>query len=137
MTTRVFVIDWLARLPMAGSLQFVMGEGEQREVYLPWQMVFYLSAGTSAGILVSLVTKPVNKKQLDNYYALVRTPVQPGEEVLEPCTLPVGVEPPPARSLLPGTSLEIPVPSVRAVTGFAAGWVLVAAIIAGFVLIVR
>ncbi|MHC4356300.1 MAG: sodium:solute symporter family protein, partial [Planctomycetota bacterium] len=64
-----------------------LSKNRKAEVYLPWQMVFYLSVGLVAGIVVSLLTKPVSGKKLDNFYALVRTPVTPGEQPAVPCTL--------------------------------------------------
>jgi len=102
------------------------------EMVLPWQMVAYLSAGTLAGVLVSLLTRPVPREQLEHYYALARTPITPGEEVDEPCTLPPGVEPAPRRVLIGWGGLEIPVPTRTSVIGFLVGWALVAAMIAGF-----
>jgi len=102
------------------------------EMVLPWQMVLYLGAGTLAGVVVSLLTRPVPEAQLDHYYALARTPVVPGEEVEEPCTLPPGTEPAPRRVLIGWGGLEIPVPTRTSVIGFAVGWALVAAMIGGF-----
>ena len=102
------------------------------EMVLPWQMVAYLSAGTLAGVLVSLLTRPVPREQLDHYYGLARTPITPGEEVDEPCTLPPGTQPAPRRVLMDWGGLEIPVPTRTSVIGFAVGWALVAAMIAGF-----
>jgi len=108
------------------------------EVYLPWQMALYLAAGAAAGIVVSLLTRPVPKEKLERFYALTRTPVQPGEEVPEPCTLPKGVRPAARRCITgPSSSLEIPVPTRTSVLGFLAGWALVAAIIAAFWWIAR
>jgi Na+/proline symporter len=102
------------------------------EMFLPWQMVAYLGAGTLAGVVVSLFTRPVPKEQLDHYYALARTPVVLGEEVEEPCTLPAGMQPAPRRVLLEWGGLEIPVPTRTSIIGFAVGWALVAAMIGGF-----
>ncbi|MBL7133250.1 MAG: hypothetical protein ISS78_04070, partial [Phycisphaerae bacterium] len=107
------------------------------ELYLPWQMILYLAAGTAAGIAVSLLTKPVNKGKLDRFYALSRTPVKPGEQRLTPCTLPQDAVVPPRRNLLPSKSLEIPVPTWTSVVGFLAGWAAVGAIICGFMLLLR
>ncbi len=56
--------------------------------YLPWQMIFYLDAGLLAGIAASMVSVRPSKEKLDRFYALVRTPVQPGEVVDAPCTCP-------------------------------------------------
>ena len=108
------------------------------EIYLPWQMVFYLSAGVLAGIVVSLLTRPVAEAQLETFYALARTPVAPGEPALQPCTLPEGAAvPPPRRRLLPWRSLEVPVPTLTSVIGFAAAWLAVGAMIWVFYVITQ
>ncbi|HUT29740.1 MAG TPA: sodium:solute symporter family protein [Sedimentisphaerales bacterium] len=129
LTGRGFFISWLGSLPVAESLRLVFVKSGTPEVYLPWQMVFYLGGGLLVGIIVSLLTRPVAKDKLDNFYALVRTPIRPGEEVTAPCTLPVGAVVPEKRNLLPNTSLEIPIPSLMSVIGFLVGWGCVAAII--------
>jgi Na+/proline symporter len=105
---------------------FMVWEGE---LYMPWQMVFYLSTGFLLTVLVSLLTKPVDKEKLDNFYALVRTPVRPGEQVAVPCTLPPDAVVPEKKSLFPNTSLEILIPSRSSIIGFLAGWGCVATII--------
>ena len=92
------------------------------KLYLPWQMVFYLSAGLLAGVVVSLVTRPVPGTKLENFYALLRTPVRPGEQVTVPCTLPADAVVPERRNLFPSRTLEIPVPSRTGILGFLAGW---------------
>ena len=137
LTTQEFFISWLSGLPMAESLTFVFEKNGAAEVYLPWQMVFYLSAGTIVGIVVSLFTKPVPEEKLDNFYALVRTPVKPGEQVSVPCTLPDDAEVPEKRNIFPNTSLEIAIPSRTSVIGFLAGWACVAAIIYSVYLIAK
>jgi Na+/proline symporter len=137
LTTKGFFISWLGSLSMAESLTFVFVKDGVPEVYLPWQMVFYLSAGTIVGIVVSLFTRPVPEEKLDNFYALVRTPVKPGEQVSVPCTLPDDAEVPEKRNIFPNTSLEIAIPSRTSVVGFLAGWVCVAAIIYSVYLIAK
>ncbi|HUU09978.1 MAG TPA: sodium:solute symporter family protein, partial [Phycisphaerae bacterium] len=107
------------------------------EIYLPWQMVFYLSAGMLAGIIVSLLTKRVAESKLEAFYALTRTPVAPGETVERPCTLPEGVAVPARRRLLPWRDSEILVPTVTSVIGFFAAWVIVGALIAVFYVITQ
>jgi Na+/proline symporter len=102
--------------------QFMMWQGR---LYLPWQMVLYLSAGLVAGVAVSLLTKPVAGDKLEHFYALLRTPVKPGEQVAVPCTLPADAVVPEKRTLFPNTSLEIPVPSTTGILGFLFGWVCV------------
>lgn len=137
LTTKGFFISWLGSLSMAESLTFIFIKDGIAEVYMPWQMIFYLSAGTIVGIVVSLFTKPVAKEKLDNFYALVRTPVKSGEQVSVPCTLPDDAEVPEKRNIFPNTSLEIAIPSRTSVVGFLAGWACVAAIIYSVYLIAK
>ena len=137
LTTKGFFISWLGSLSMAESLTFIFVKDGIAEVYMPWQMIFYLSAGTIVGIVVSLFTKPVAKEKLDNFYALVRTPVKPGEQVSVPCTLPDDAVVPEKRNIFPNTSLEIAIPSRTSVVGFLAGWACVAAIIYSVYLIAK
>ena len=122
----------LARLQgaaLAERLWLVHETAKGLEIYLPWQMVFYLSAGVLAGIVVSLLTRPVAEGRLETFYALARTPVAPGETVERPCTLPEGVAVPARRPLLPWRSLEVPVPTLTSIVGFVAAWLAVAAMI--------
>ena len=92
-------------------------------------MILYLSAGLVSGIVVSWFTKPVAKEKLENFYALIRTPVTPGEQVDKPCTLPAGAVVPEKRNLFPNTNLEIAIPTRMSVFGFLAGWACVGAIV--------
>jgi Na+/proline symporter len=129
LTTQPFCLSWLNSLPMNETLKFVVTKGTRLEIYLPWQMTFYLVIGTIAGIVVSLFTKPVSEEKLDNFYALIRTPIVPGEKILTPCTLPPGTVPAPRRNLFPSKNLEIMVPSRTSVIGFLVGWVCAAVLI--------
>lgn len=135
LTTQPFFISFVAGCPTAQSLRFIMQKPADPEIYLPWQMLFYLTAGSFAGIIVSLLTKPVPKDKLDSFYALVRTPITPGEKVPAPCTLPPDAVVPEKRAIFPNTNLEIMVPSLTSVLGFLAGWVAVAVIISAVYLI--
>ena len=137
LTTQNFAIEWIAGLSGAESLRFVVEEEGKSIVYLPWQMVFYLSVGLVFGVVVSLLTPRVNLEKLNRYYALIRTPVRPGEEIPAPCELPVDAEIPPRRLLISFGGLEIPVPSLQMTLGFLAGWVCVAVIVGVFVWIVK
>jgi Na+/proline symporter len=107
------------------------------QLYLPWQMILYLSAGLISGIVVSLLTKPVSTEKLDNYYALIRTPVKPAEQPDVPCTLPDDAVVPEKRNVFPNTNLEFMIPSRTSVVGFLVGWVFVAVIVAAVYLIAR
>ncbi|MCX5636246.1 MAG: sodium:solute symporter family protein [Planctomycetota bacterium] len=137
LTTQHFFICWLSSLSVAEPLRLTFVRDGISEVYLPWQMVFYLTAGLAVGIAVSLFTKPVAREKLDNFYALVRTPVTPGEKVPAPCTLPAGAVVGRKRSIFPGTSLEILVPSRISAIGFLLAWGCVVLIIYSFYLIVK
>ncbi|MDF1814984.1 MAG: sodium:solute symporter family protein [Verrucomicrobiales bacterium] len=99
-------------------------------VSLPWQMLAYITAGFLVGIIVSLFTRPVVAEKLDNFYSLLRTPVQADEPVGESCRLPEGIEPGPRRVIFPNSSLEIPIPGRRAIAGFLVGWLVIGALIA-------
>jgi Na+/proline symporter len=100
------------------------------QLYLPWQMILYLSVGLISGILVSLLTRPVAEEKLDNYYALIRTPIKPGEQPSVPCTLPDDAVVPEKRNIFPNTNLEFTIPSRTSVVGFLIGWAFVAIIVA-------
>ena len=129
LTTLPQVVSGLAKLPFSEELNFVTEKAGAMEIYLPWQMIFYITAGFAAGIFVSLFTRPVSATKLDSFYALMRTPVRPGEEIETPCTLPADAVVPPRRVFFPKSNWEIPIPGWRAVSGFLVGWILVALII--------
>jgi Na+/proline symporter len=129
LTAQPFFVSLIDQLAQNSSLAFVVSKQGVNQISLPWQMVFYLSAGTCAGVVVSLITKPVDDDKLDSFYALLRTPVTPGELVPRVCTLPADADVPPKRKLLPFKNLEILVPSASSVLGFLAGCAFVAAII--------
>ncbi len=114
--------------------EFMLSEGE---LSLPWKMILYLGSGLISGIVVSLLTRPVAKEKLENFYALIRTPVTPGEQVDKPCTLPAGAVVPEKRNVFPNTNLEIAIPSRISIVGFLVGWAFVAAIVSVVYLIAR
>jgi Na+/proline symporter len=96
---------------------------------VPWQMVCYLSAGAITGIVVSLLTKRTPTDKLDHFFALIRTPIRPGEKVDVPCTLPEDHLPTEHDKLIPLADLEIPKPHLLGIVGFALAWVGVGAVI--------
>jgi Na+/proline symporter len=130
-------VEWVGQLPASDELRFVFVADGQATIYLPWQMVFYLTAGSVAGVIASLLTPPVDEARLERYYALIRTPVVEGETVEQPCTLPDNAVTLPRRKLLPIPSLEIYVPSSRMATGFIVAWGGVALLMGVFVWLVR
>jgi Na+/proline symporter len=133
LATQAAFVEWVKELPFSHALRLVWTEsGKPTELYEPWRIAFYMAAGVSAGVLVSLFTRRVPDEQLDRFQALVRTPTQPGEQVETPCTLPKGsgvMRP----ALTTSFGLVIPLPSWTSWLGFATGWLLVAALIGGFV----
>lgn len=132
-STQPAFIEWLAGLPKAESLRLLWNEGGETVVYLPWQILFYSAAASLAGIVVSLFTRPVAEDKLNRFYQLSRTPVQPGEVLLQPCTLPVETPVVNRAMLFTACGLEIPVPSRTSVIGFGVVWLLIGGMIAAFV----
>ena len=138
LVTRSWFACWAGQLPWADELRLVWEKQDGSvTIYEPWQIASYLATGLACGIAVSLVTRRVEKDRLDRFFELTRTPIQPGEVVREPCTLPEGVEPADRKMLLTVFGLEVPAPSLTSVLGFAAGWLAVFGLIGGFVLLVR
>ncbi|MBN2377641.1 MAG: sodium:solute symporter family protein [Sedimentisphaerales bacterium] len=137
LTTQSFFIAFMAEVPGSEFLRFVMHKDTGSVIYLPWQMIFYLVGGTLSGIFVSLFTKPVAREKLDNFYALIRTPIAPGEQISIPCTLPADAVVPKKRVIFPNSNLEFMIPSLTSVIGFLAGWGCVAAIIYAVFLITK
>ena len=99
------------------------------KIYLPWQMIIYLSVGMAFMVVVSLLTRPVSEEKLERFYGCLRTPVGPDEPETEPFTLPPGVEPPPRRVLIDIPGFEIPMPTFVGV----AGVVVTAAVVGVFI----
>ena len=137
LTTRTFFISFLAQAPYAEQLRFVSGQGSEMAIYLPWQMIFYLTGGTLVGIIVSLFTRSVKRDKLDVFYALICTPVRAGEKITTPCTLPEDAEVPKRKKLFPKTNIEIPFPSRTSVIGFIVGWICVVFLVGAVYLITQ
>ncbi|HPD45937.1 MAG TPA: sodium:solute symporter family protein [Anaerohalosphaeraceae bacterium] len=121
------VVLWDFNAHFANKLPAFMVWGGK--LYLPWQMIIYLSAGFLATVVVSLLTKRVPAERLDRLYACLRTPIGEDEPETAPFTLPPGVEAGPRRSLISHPDFEIPRPSVVGMAGFFGSWVVVAALI--------
>jgi Na+/proline symporter len=107
------------------------------KLHLPWQLISYLVVGLTTGIIVSLLTKPTDKEQLDKFYGCIRTPITPNEPETEPFTLPPGVEPAPRKVLIKHPDFEIPIPTRTSIIGFLSGSAGVIALIWGFYLIMQ
>ncbi|MHC4518852.1 MAG: sodium:solute symporter family protein [Planctomycetota bacterium] len=100
------------------------------ELYLPWQMILYLSVGFVTLVVVSLLTRRVDAERLERFYNCLRTPIGRHEPETEPFTLPPGVEPGPRRVLIDHPDFEIPEPTLIGLAGFLAAWVGVGLLIA-------
>jgi len=129
-----YFLQWITGNPPAwfvSTFPFLFKNPKALEpvVSLPKQMLLYLSVAAVVGILVSLVTKRVDKKRLDEFYLLLRTPIRPGEKTPVPCTLPKDPLPPETGSLISHPDFELPKPSAVGLGGFIAAWGLVVAII--------
>jgi Na+/proline symporter len=98
-------------------------------LYLPWQMIIYLSVGFVVLVVVSLLTKKAPSESLDKFYACLRTPVGPNEPETEAFTLPAGVQPGPRNVLIRHPDFEIPKPTLIGIGGFLAAWLGVALLI--------
>ncbi|MFY9253969.1 MAG: sodium:solute symporter family protein [Fuerstiella sp.] len=92
-----------------------------------WQDVSYLAAGVIAGVTTALLTRPQPLQQLDKFYTLLRTPVQEGEVLLTPCSVPEdnNVREP----VIEFAGFQFPYPTRIGVVGFAVAWGLVFVII--------
>jgi len=116
---------------------FLLFSPDAGRIYLPTQMVMYLGVGVLTMIVVSLLTRPPPAARLDRFHGVLRTPVRLGEVIDRPFSLPKGVPPAPQRKLIDHPSLEFQIPTARSVTGFVATSLIVAALIASVVLLVR
>jgi hypothetical protein len=137
LTTQPWLIRWVAGFPQADYLRLIWMDKGVPTIYVPWQILAYMSIASVVGIIVSIFTPPVAGNKLDRFYELTRTPVQPGEEIDRPCTLPPGVTPAARRMVTTAFGLEIPSPSQISVIGFIVAWGAVAMLVGGFVAFVR
>ena len=129
-TTLPIFISLIGSLPIADNARFVVEKATGAEIYLPWQMIFYLITGVCTGIAVSLFTQPVEKQKLDNFYALARTPVLANESFIsKPCTIPENVTVSKAKKLFSTNNLEILRPSKISIIGFIVSWIFVAILV--------
>jgi len=119
-STNPLGIPWDFNTHFADKLPaFMLWEGK---LSLPWQMIIYLSAGFIVMIVVSLLTRRVPAKNLDRFYACLRTPIEPGEPETEAFTLPAGVQPGPRNALIQHPDFEIPKPTLIGIGGFLVAW---------------
>ncbi len=133
LTTRPEFVSALAQLPIAEPLGLIwQSPGKNPVIYEPWVILLYTGGALVAGVVVSLITPRVPAERLQRFYDLTRTPVEDDEVVTKPCTLPVGVTPPPRRMLLTAFGLEVPVPSTTSVFGFMAGCIAVALLVLAY-----
>ena len=132
MTTKPFVIYFLKSFPQSedwGILRSIKGNDV---IYEPWQIVFYLSVATVAGILASLLTAKPNKDKVKLFHDLIGTPVQPEEIIKKSCTLPIEVLPASRKRWFKSTNFEICAPSKVSYIGFGLSWLAVGIMIMSF-----
>jgi Na+/proline symporter len=134
-STEPLGIPWDFNTYFADKLPaFMLWEGK---LYVPWQMIIYLSAGFVVLVVVSLFTKKVPAENLDRFYACLRTPVGPDEPEAEPFTLPAGVQPGPRNVMIQHPDFEIPRPTLIGIGGFLAAWLGVALLVAAVYWIIQ
>lgn len=112
-------------LPVDSMYRFVNGVPQLGDA---WQMVFVLTATIVSGFVTSMVTRPQSDMQLDRFFLLLQTPVEPDEEVIIPCRVPEG-------SVRRDSVIEIgdwrfPKPTKLGMVGFGYSWLAVFGIIA-------
>ena len=112
------------------SLANATATGVQASFAFQMLLIFITTISTTIG--VSLVTRRVDAKQLERFYALARTPVGLGEVILTPCTLPEGTVAPAPRSWVDWGDLQIPRPGRRSTIGFLVCCAIVAFLVIGF-----
>ena len=132
-TTQSWFIDWCARLPVADAWRLLWVENGKTSLYLPWQILLYMTVAVAAGVVVSVFTRPVSQDKLDRFYTLSRTPIAPGEQLVEPCVLPPSTAAAKRTMLVTLAGLEIPLPSRASLIGFLVVWICVALMIRGFI----
>ena len=98
------------------------------ELFDSWQMAAYVSTGVIVGIIVSLITPRPPKERLDKFYRLIHTPITPGEEPPEPCTLAENPAPQ-NEKLFNLEDVEIAKPTWIGIGGFVGAWICVGFII--------
>ena len=134
-TSDVEFVGWSFNAHFSQFLPEFMLYGGQ--LSLPWQMIIYLTVALLVMIGVSLVTQAPSKKTLDRVYETLRTPVAVGEPEVDPVTLPASTMPAPRSVLIDHPDFEIMKPTASTVYGFIACWVVVGALIASFVWILK
>jgi len=120
-STKPLGIPWDFNAHFADKLQAFMLWDDK--LYLPWQMIIYLSAGFVVMIVVSLFTKRAPAEDLERFYSCLRTPIGPDEPETESFTLPAGVQPAERKMLIDHPDFEIPRPTLVGIGGFLAAWV--------------
>jgi len=133
-TSDIAFIGWSFNNHFAGSLpEFMLYEGK---LFLPWQMIIYLTVSLVMMVAVSFVTRPPDKKTLDRVYECLRTPVSEDEPEGEPLTLPAGTAPATRSVLIAHPDFEIMRPTAYTVIGFLASCFMVVVLIGSFIWII-
>ncbi len=101
------------------------------EFRLPFQMLSYLSVGAIVMVVVSLMTKRADEAKLNQLYRCLNTPVQEGENPIEPFELPEDSQPEKRTKIITHPDWEFYVPTKTDTYGFLFAWVWVAVLIGG------
>jgi len=134
LTAQSWFVDRLAQLSLSHSWRLIVSDQDQLQIYEPWKIVFYLTTALTAGIVVSLLTRRVDAKQLEEFFELLVTPVKRGEQVETPCTIPKGsIDPKTRRRSFWLGDFFVPVLSRSSWIGLVIGYACVTAIIVWFV----
>ena len=134
-TSDIAFIGWSFNNHFAGSLpEFMLYEGK---LFLPWQMIIYLTVSLVMMVAVSFVTRPPDKKRLDRVYECLRTPVSEDEPEGEPLTLPAGTTPAARSVLIAHPDFGIMRPTAYTVIGFLASCFMVVVLIGSFIWIIN
>lgn len=92
-----------------------------------WQMVFVLTATVVSGCLASLVTQRQSNMQLDRFFVLLQTPVEPDENVIIPCRVPEDSNR--RDPIIEIGDWQFPKPTKLGMLGFGLSWLAVVGII--------
>ena len=62
---QTWFIGWVANLPVAEAWRLIWVENDKMSLYLPWQILLYMSVAVAAGVFVSLFTQQVPQDKLE------------------------------------------------------------------------
>jgi len=121
LTVTPFFINFVESLSFSDSLNLIFHRVKNgvttSEIYLPWVVILFVLGGALIGVIVSLLTKPVEEAKLEHFYGMLRTPVDKPEVLDKPGFLPKGMEFAPRKKLINLPNWELQIPSWYAIKG--------------------